>query len=249
MPDEKKIDPFKPNQPMIPGVSNPPKTADAAGTSAGGATGSKSAAGSTASAAASGVKDAYAQGLPTWIVLSLAGVLFVIIVGLWWSRRVRSEEAAPAAVSDTAGGDVAPTKPVENLAQGPGAIGTVDELAKPWASKRFLFKNAVTGDNAAAVVVHLPNGVYWGFSVREPFGTCEMEYETDLGKLQTHYNFHADHPMVVDPCNRAVFDLMKYGSGPNGLVRGDIVSGAAVRPPVAIEMKAENGKVVAVRME
>jgi hypothetical protein len=99
------------------------------------------------------------------------------------------------------------------------------------------------------VVVHLPDGVYWGFSVREPFGTCEIEYVTDLKKLQTEYNFHATHPMVGDPCNHAVFDLMKYGSGPNGLVRGEIVSGAAVRPPVEIEMRAQDGKVVAVRME
>lgn len=230
MPDEKKIDPFKPNQPAIPGVSAAPKSGGDA-------------------AAAPAAKNPYAKGLPTWIVLSLAGVLCVIIVGLWWTRRVPPEQAAPAPAADTSAVTTAPTKPVENLPVGPGDVASTDELAAAWSSKRFLFRNPMANETLPAVVVHLPNGVYWGFSLREPFGTCDMEYVTDLKKLQTNYNFHTDHPMVVDPCNRAVFDLMKYGSGPNGLVRGEIVSGAAVRPPVAIEMRAQDRKVVAVRME
>jgi hypothetical protein len=236
MPDGKRIDPFKPNQPTIPGVSSKPKTASSAKPDA-------------AAAPGSAPKDKYEKGLPTGIVLALAGVLFLVIVGLWWSRRAPAEQAASTPAADTSATNPAPAKPLENLPLGPGAIATVEELAKPWASKRFLFKNFTTNDTAPAVVVHLPDGVYWGFSVREPFGTCEIEYVTDLKKLQTEYNFRATHPMVGDPCNHAVFDLMKYGSGPNGLVRGEIVSGAAVRPPLAIEMRAQDGKVVAVRME
>lgn len=224
------MDPFKPNQPTIPGVSSAPKSGgDVVATPA--------------------KKDAYAKGLPTWIVLSLTGVLFLIIMGLWWTRRVPAEQAASAPAVGTAALTTAPTKPVENLPVGPGEVASTDELAAAWSSKRFLFRNPMANETVPAVVVHLPNGVYWGLSLREPFGTCDMEYITDLKKLQTNYNFHADHPMVVDPCNRAVFDLMKYGSGPNGLVRGEIVSGAAVRPPVAIEMLAQDRKVVAVRME
>jgi hypothetical protein len=224
MPDEKKIDPFKPNQPTIPGISS-------------------------AKTGATGPKSPYSKGLPTWLVLTLSGVLFVIIVGLWWSRRVPPEQAAPPPVVDTPAPDTAPAKPVENLPLGPGPVATTDELAKPWSSKRFLFKNTTTNDTSPAVVVHLPNGIYWGVSLREPFGVCEMEYVSDLKKLQTDYKFRADHPMVGDPCNHAVFDLMRYGSGPNGLVRGEIVSGAAVRPPLAIEILAQDKKVVAVRME
>lgn len=230
MPDEKKIDPFKPNQPTIPGVSSAPKSGGDV-------------------LAAPAPKNPYAKGLPTWIVLSLTGVLFIIIVGLWWSRRVSPEQAAAAPSADTAALTTAPAKPVENLPVGPGEVASTDELAAAWSSKRFLFRNPMANETVPAVVVHLPNGVYWGFSLREPFGTCDMEYVTDLKKLQTNYNFHTDHPMVVDPCNRTVFDLMKYGSGPNGLVRGEIVSGAAVRPPVAIEMRAQDRKVVAVRIE
>jgi hypothetical protein len=55
--------------------------------------------------------------------------------------------------------------------------------------------------------------------------------------------------MVVDPCNHAVYDLEKYGPGPNGVVRGAIVSGAGVRPPLAIEMKARGNQIVAVQIE
>jgi hypothetical protein len=230
MPDTRRQDPFKPNQPSIPGVPTTPKTANT-------------------SDAASSRKDTYSQGLPTWIVLVLAGVLFVIIAGLWWNRRVRTEEAAPAPAATVSVPDPAPVKPAEHLPVGPGPVATVDELAKPWSSKRFLYRDPGTNDASPAIVVHLPNGIYWGFSVREPFGTCEMEYVPDLKKLETEYKVRVDHPMVVDPCNHAVFDLMRYGSGPNGLVRGEIVAGAAVRPPMAIEMKAQDRKVIAVRME
>ena len=74
--------------------------------------------------------------------------------------------------------------------------------------------------------------------MREPFGECQLQYITDLGQLAADYGFRAEHPMVVNPCTHAVYDLMRYGGGaPNGgLVRGDIVEGAGVRPPMAIEM-------------
>lgn len=238
MADEKKIDPFKPNQPTIPGVS--PAAAKSPGADA---------AAGTSERPQTAKPNPYAKGLPTWLVLALVSVLFVIIVGLWWTRRVPAEIVAPAAAANTADVDAAPAKPAETLPVGPGEVATTDELAKPWAAKRFVYKDAANNLSVPAVVVHLPNGIYWGVSLREPFGSCEMLYMTDLEKLRAQYNFRAEHPMVVDPCNRTVFDLMKYGSGPNGLVRGEIVSGAAVRPPIAIEMKAQDRKVVAGRME
>ena len=55
--------------------------------------------------------------------------------------------------------------------------------------------------------------------------------------------------MIVDPCNHAVYDLEKYGAGPNGVVRGAIVYGAGVRPPLAIEMKAKGSQIVAIQIE
>jgi hypothetical protein len=55
--------------------------------------------------------------------------------------------------------------------------------------------------------------------------------------------------MVGDPCNRAVFDLTRYGTGPNGVIRGAIVSGQGVRPPTAIEIKVRGKQIVATQLE
>ena len=99
------------------------------------------------------------------------------------------------------------------------------------------------------MIVHLPGGTYWGFSLREPYGTCEMEWVTDLQKLETEYKYRAKHAMVADLCNHSVFDLTRYGSGPNGLVRGEIKQGAAVRPPIAIEIETKGKHLLATRIE
>ncbi len=147
--------------------------------------------------------------------------------------------------------DPAKSEPVEKMMLGPGPVATTAELAKPWSEKEFLFRGAFSADPVPAMVVRLPGGSLWGFSLREPFGECELKYVTDLQELARDYGFHANHPMVVNPCTHAVYDLMKYGGGaPNGgLVRGDIVQGAGVRPPMAIEMRTSGKDIVAVRGE
>jgi len=100
------------------------------------------------------------------------------------------------------------------------------------------------------MIVHLPDGSYWAFSLREPFGTCDLDYVNDLEKLRTDYNFRASHPMVVDTCNRTVYDLLRYGgSSDGGLVRGDVVEGSGIRPPIAIEVRVEGKQLIAVRTE
>jgi hypothetical protein len=101
------------------------------------------------------------------------------------------------------------------------------------------------------MVVRLPRGELWGFSLLEPFGNCELEFVTDLDKIRTDYRYKADHPMVVDPCNHTVFDLLRYGGGAanDELVRGVIVQGTGIRPPMAIEIRADGKDIVAVREE
>jgi len=138
----------------------------------------------------------------------------------------------------------APEMPV-----GPGEIGTTDEIPDVWSAKQFEFQNALTHERVRAMVVHLPDGTYWGFSLREPFGHCYLEYVTDFQILQNKYNFRADHPMVGDPCNLGVFDLLRYGPGLSGVVRGEMVQGSGLRPPMAIEMKVDNHKLIAVQSE
>lgn len=233
MPIEKAFDPFKPAQPQIPGVEpahpggrdEPLPEVDA-------------------------VEEAPPRKKGRWITATAGGVLIVAALLGWWSHAgsaSTSTDATPAAATPTS---TAPAlQPAEALPVGPGEIATTEELSKPWAAKRFLFRNDLTSETVPAMVVRLPGGGYWGFSLREPFGNCEMEFVTDLNKLQTYYNFHADHPMIGDPCDRSVFDLAHYGTAPSGLVRGEIEQGRAIRPPLAIEIRTHGNQVLAVRAE
>jgi hypothetical protein len=131
----------------------------------------------------------------------------------------------------------------------PGAVATTAEIAKPWSSKRFLFRDPVTSKAVPALLVRLPGGVLWAFSLREPYGSCELEYVTDLKQLQDQYGFTGTHPMVADPCNRTLFDLMQYGNGPSGYVRGEVAQGSGWRPPMAIELRTKGAEIIATRME
>ena len=237
MPDEKKIDPFKPPQPSVPGVLPDAKK--------------------TAPAPEAGPpkwepKRPPPNPLLRWAIAGVIG-LAVIGGGLGFYRGRGSARATDPKVSAAAPGAASSAAPLvktkNTLPHGPGAIATTEELSKAWSVKRFLFPDSITGEMLPAIVVHLPQGEYWGFSLREPFGTCELEYVSDLAKLRTDYGFEANHPMVVNPCKHTVFDLLRYGGSSDGLVRGDIVHGTGIRPPMAIEIKTRDNQVVAVRME
>ena len=61
---------------------------------------------------------------------------------------------------------------------------------------------------------------------------------TDLGRLASQYKFNASHPMVVNPCDSTVYDPLKVGAlGGNTWVRGEIVQGSSLRPPISIDVK------------
>jgi hypothetical protein len=188
---------------------------------------------------------------PSWLILSATSVLAVCLIAVWWMRGTsaregnRVSEAAPT----TTAVDSKPAQIPEQLPVGPGEIATTSELAKDWSAKKFIFRDPLTSREMPAMVVHVPGGVYWGFSLIEPYGSCEMEFVTDMQKLRTDYGFRGTHPMVGDPCNHAVFDLTRYGSGPAGLVRGEIAHGAAVRPPLAIEIQVRGKQVLAKKIE
>ena len=188
-----------------------------------------------------------------WVILSASSVLILCIFAIWWMRGASAKEKASEPIATVAANQVASDgtsmAAVETMPTGPGEIATTDEITKPWSSKKFMFRDPLTSRTVPAMVVHLPGGVYWGFSLQEPYGTCEMEFVTDMVKLRTEYNYRGSHPMVADPCNRAVFDLTRYGSGPAGLVRGEIAQGAAVRPPIAIEIQVHGRQVLATKME
>ena len=243
MADTKKFDPFKPAQPSIPGVpaaarvrpepkpeAQPETTADEL---------------PEAPASRGSIPSA------VWVVVGL--IIVVSLGGAWMylnstksnsTSRADNSAAAPAAHLD------AESQP-GNLPVAPGIIGATNDIEKPWASKRFLFRSDLSDKPIPSLVVHLPDGQYWAVSMVEPFGTCQLEYVTDLSVLQTEYNFRANHPMIGDPCTHTVYDLLQYdgGASDGGLVRGAIVHGVGVRPPMAIEIEVSGKQLRAARME
>jgi hypothetical protein len=231
MSDENKpYDPFKPTQPNIPGV---PTTAGP-----GGKTGS------------SKFRLSEMQMPPKWLTLTIVAAIVVGIGVAWLGRERPSEDAAPPPVRESAPLAVEAAAPAEQLFTGPGEVATVDELEKVWSSKRFIYRDQSTGEQTKAIVIRMPGGNLWGFLLREPFGNCELEYVTDLQKLQKQYHYRAEHPMVGDPCNRTVFDMTRYGTNSAGrLVRGQVAQGSAIRPPLAIEIHTSGKQVIAGRME
>jgi hypothetical protein len=230
---ESSKDPFRPEQPAIPGVparaSFERREASTAGT-------------------ASKSSEFSAPLWPIYLFVATV-VMFTVVLRVQVSaRHARSHVAAAAPLATPTAGD-RPVDPDAGLATAPGPVATTQELSKAWAAKRFIFRNQLTGELVPAEVVHLPGGGFWAISLREPYGTCPLNYVTDVKVLRDEYQVSAGHPMVVNPCNRSVFDLAEYASAPGGLVRGVVIAGASSRPPIAIEVKVEGSKVVATRSE
>jgi hypothetical protein len=56
--------------------------------------------------------------------------------------------------------------------------------------------------------------------------------------------------MVASPCSGTVYDPMKVGSiGDNVFVRGEIVRGSGLRPPISIDVVEKDGSIIADRIE
>ena len=231
--------PFKPTDPKIPGVL-PSKES------------SRSFAPPASEQSPAPARFSMSRMPPLWLILSASSLVVLCLVAVWWMRGTSAKEnttGLETTVPTAAPEESKPAQVAEQLPVGPGEIATTSELARDWSAKKFIFRDPLTSREVPAMVVHLPGGVYWGFSLVEPYGSCEMEFVTDMQKLHTDYGFRGSHPMVADPCNRAVFDLMRYGSGPAGLVRGEIAHGAAVRPPLAIEIQVRGKQVIAQKIE
>lgn len=244
MPTGTKIDPFKPKQPQIPGVpeSAPPERTPAPPREA-----------RQQPATDWGAPPVSPpSALPPELLILMATAVVVVIVGLAWRARISSAKpSAPPAAPAVSAASAAPVsvRPAQTLPIGPGQIATEGELAKPWSSRRFLFRNQLTSELIPGLAVRLPGGALWGISLREPYGTCQLDYVSDLGVLRSVYGLRSSHPLVVDPCSGAAFDLSQYTSAPNGLVRGQLIRGNAIRPPFAIELAERGRSIVAVRLE
>jgi hypothetical protein len=197
------------------------------------------------------------------LILLAAVLLLFTVAGLWIHSVRHRPKPQPSPQADVH--DVledaethasvplfAPAKPART---GPGQIARLDELSTPWSSVAFTFIRPDTQEEVPALVVRLPGGAgsgssYWGFSLVEPYGKCQLLYLTDTKKLASQFGFAAHHPMVADPCDGAVFDPLGMGARPDGKwIRGAIVQGGALRPPLAIEVSVRDNNLYAERIE
>jgi len=196
------------------------------------------------------------QGTETERRVQIAGIvaaaLLIAVSILWWIKSVPSTAVEPAAAEDTSADSSKsplPT-PVAPVQEGPTLAATVEELSKPWAAKKFTFMKPLTGEIVNAIVIRLPGGGLWAISLQEPYGRCELEFVTDLGRLASEFGYRAGHPMVVNPCNKAVYDPLKVGPlGDNVWARGEIVQGGGLRPPMAIDVRVSGHSIIAERIE
>jgi hypothetical protein len=184
----------------------------------------------------------------------------VLLLTLRWFSRTRTAE--PARVEPTPQIEV-PSPPPDPASLLPHAteanpvIADTSALSKPWDSMDFFIRNSLTGENVPATIVRLPGGSptavagYWAFSRKAPYGNCQLEYIGDLNKLRTDYDYrHATHPLVGNPCSRTLYDPLKTGSLPgNVFVRGAIVQGSDIRPPLGVEIRIQGRKILAIRTE
>lgn len=227
-PAENKFKPFQPEMPQIPGVTDGSRHAK------------------------QGLNANHSQKL-LQIGAMLIAVVFVGALIMWWAKTKTSGVASPAPDGDSADRTVpAPPipSPVAAVPEGPIVAATVEELSKPWSAKKFAFVKPFTRENVNAMVIRLPGGGLWAFSLKGPFGQCELEFVTDLPTLASKYRFNASHPMVVNPCDGTVYDPLKVGDiGGNTWVRGEIVQGSSLRPPLSIDVKVSGRSIVAENME
>jgi hypothetical protein len=200
------------------------------------------------------VDGPFSNRSPTaWIVLGFATVLVIGGIVLWLAMRPggTSPQASRPHPAELQLPARAPKEP-----SGSVGLAAVQELDKPWSSKAFDFRKRLTGESIPSIVIRLPGGVpgqpgaYWAFSLQEPFGRCQLEYITDFQKLSADYGYKANHPMVGNPCTRTVFDPLQMTDTLGGAwVRGAIVKGYALRPPLGIEIRIERNQLVPVEME
>lgn len=193
------------------------------------------------------------------LVIGVVAVFLVVFLGARWA--LRPKHAQPLAQQqpqiDVPSPAPDPSALMPHATDAEPAIAEVREMAKSWSSKEFFIRNRLTGQNVQALLIRLPIGSpaqasgYWAFGLSAPFGNCQLEYIADLNKLRTDYGFRAaKHPMVGNPCSRTVFDPLRMSNLPgNVFVRGAIVQGSDLRPPLGVELKIRGNDILAVRTE
>ncbi len=187
-------------------------------------------------------------------------VVALCFTAVRWGLRARPSDApsaAPPPRIEVPPPAIDPNALLPHASEAQPTIATVSELAQPWSSKNFFYTNQKSAENIPALLIRLPIGSptqpagYWALAMKAPFGNCNLEYLKDLKKLRSDYGFlEAKHPMVGNPCSKTLFDPLKLTNVPGNVwVRGAIVQGSELRPPLGIEVNITGKEIQAVRME
>jgi hypothetical protein len=234
-----KTAPLKTPMPQIPGVPKPP-AAGAPGTSA------------AQVKSPSDPKMILGLAVLALVVCSLAAWIF--LHSSRSSRTSTTPDTASTAVASEVP-SVSPPVPAPPAADGSVVVAALDELSQPWASKSFQFRKRLGNELVDAVAIRLPGPAarlssFWALSLEEPFTKCRLEYITDLSRLSSQYGYAATHPMIASSCNNAVYDPLKMGTLTGGAwVRGQVVSGSGLRPPISIDLRIDGNQLVATQIE
>jgi hypothetical protein len=196
--------------------------------------------------------------LPLIVGIAVFGIILLFVVR-WFAHSKPVQQAAHVEAAPQL---EVPSPPPDPNALLPHAdrfnpvIANVSELSKPWSSVDFFLRND-DGANIPATIVRLPSGSgssaagYWAFSRNAPYGPCQLEYVHDVNALRTGYDFHsAAHPLVGNPCSHTLYDPLKMFNLPGNIwIRGAIVQGSDIRPPLGIEVEVRGNKILALRSE
>jgi serine/threonine protein kinase len=168
------------------------------------------------------------------------------------SGRMETASAGAPSADDP---DPAASQQIPYATRSNPQIATFAELATPWSSKKFFYRSLSASRNVPGLIVRLPGAAtsrnsYWAFSLEAPFTNCKVEYVSDVDRLGNEYGVFTQHPMIVNPCSRSVFDPLQMKELPGHvLVRGAIIQGYDSRPPYGIEVSISGNRILATAME
>jgi hypothetical protein len=195
---------------------------------------------------------------PLIIGLLALGIVLVVVI-LWFSHSRPAETARvePAPQIEVPPPPPDPSALLPHADEAHPVIANVADLSKSWSSADFFIRNLVTGEFVPATIVRLPSGSssgpsgYWAFSRKAPYGNCQLEYISDLDKLRQDYDYrHAAHPLVGNPCTHTLYDPLRTANLPGNVwIRGAIVQGSDIRPPLGVELQIHGKQVLAIRTE
>jgi hypothetical protein len=194
------------------------------------------------------------------LVVGLVVVLAVCVLGarlLIHPKQVHIAAPAPTPRVEVPAPTVDPLATLPRSTSADPTVATLGDMEKPWSSRDFFFVNRTTGQDIPALLIRLPGSAshqpdgYWAIAMNSPYGRCQFEYVTDLDKLRNDYGYRdAKHPMVGNPCTRTLFDPLKRMNILGDVwVRGAIVEGSDLRPPLGILIQVQGKNILALKME